>query len=165
MEFLCNLFCNIEDYLSIKRQNLVYIIVPNYDFKRYPECVIFVSKNKKLAYKMLDYLNNNLKDKEILDQFNHHAKNTEKKDNYDQILSDNVPFKCMPYFRTILEKIYNDINEKSETPINLIYDFLAVETMLNQTRTQEESSKINSEFWNPKTLKEIRTKFNNQLII
>jgi len=79
-------------------------------------------------------------------------------------------FKMIEYNKKKLEEFYdrmkNIYHDGMKNTATIVYDFLSIEGMINQTDpTKIEGSSVNDIFWDKDTLEEIRRTFNDKYIV
>jgi len=158
-----------ENIPNIKK-DVVYAVVPAYDYcKDAHMCaVVFVTTDKQKAYTMNHYLNNTLKDPVML-QWILQMGYESAQDAVQQCISVEK-FKMIEYNKKKLEEFYdrmkNIYHDRKKNPATIVYDFLSIEGMINQTETTKiEGSSVNDRIWDKDTLEEIRRTFNDKYIV
>ena len=158
-----------ENIPNIKK-DVVYAVVPAYDYCEDADmcAVVFVTTDKQKAYAMNHYLNNTLKDPVMLHwilQMGYEG----AQDAVQKCISVEK-FKMIEYNKKKLEEFYdrmkNIYHDGMKNPATIVYVFLSIEGMINQTDpTKIEGSSVNDRFWDKDTLEEIRRTFNDKYIV
>lgn len=165
--------------------NIVYAISTFHNKNNSMDNIIFVSEEKNKTCKMLNFLNNNLKDPTILNSMLTMHEDEEYyvhefkeilyvSDNPDEILDKLLGvepnFIMIEFNKNELELHYKHLRSIFPSRIKLIYDFICIEGMLNNSFYKRMASRINDvHYKNNKELlgkfKKIRRIFNDEFII
>jgi len=143
----------------------VYAILTWHNFYEPMESIIFVSHNKNSSTNMLNYLNNKLEDQDILNDIIESSENFAQE--IEQTNVRKVTFIMTEFNLDNLETYYNKLKNNLPIKINLIYDFICIEGMINQSYNKETLSMINDKIYEDKheILNNIRDYFNDKYII
>ncbi len=181
-----SLYVSLEDSITTKLQNnTVYAISTFRNKNSSMDNIIFVSKEKNKTCKMLDFLNNNLKDPTILNAMLTMHEDYEYYDEpckeilyisnnpdeiLDKLLNVEKNFIMLEFNKDELELHYKQIQYSFPTRVYLVYDFICIEGMLNNQFYKRMSSRINDVLYkNNKDLLgkfiKIRRIFNDEYII
>ena len=152
------------------KNDVVYAVIPAYDYYKdsHMGAIVFATTDKQKAYDMNNYLNNRLKDPVML-QWILQMGYESAQDAVQQCISVEK-FKMIEYNKKKLEEFYdrmkNIYHDRKKNPATIVYDFLSIEGMINQTDpTKIEGSSVNDRFWDKDTLEEIRRTFNDKYIV
>lgn len=146
------------------KNNVVYAVIPAYDYEkdRDMDVIVFATMNQKKAYAIHHYLNNTLKEPVMLQWILQMAQETAQ-DTVQHYISAEK-FRIIEYDKTKLEEYYHRVKSLDLGP--LVYDFLSIEGMINQTETTKiEGSSVNDRFWDKDTLEDIRKTFDDEYIV
>jgi hypothetical protein len=151
--------CSIS---SAKSQ--IYAIVPsfNYPCDRILDVIVFASKSESLATNMMNYLNYLLDDNEMLNHMQSMAHDVAQ--DVIQLFAYSQRFRLILCDKMTLEGHYECLDVYLPK-VQLIYDFLAIEGMINISGDKILSSQYNDKYYATATLIKIRTLFGNEHIV
>lgn len=170
MEYLLNKnkyknYNEIKEIEKIDKSEKVYAILTwhNYTYDGEMCSIIYVSEDKYQTAKVLNYLNDKLDDKELIDYIIEHSEDGAQE--AKQVNIREKTFVMIELYKYVLEKYYKGLHQKISRHINLIYDYICIEGMINQEKNKIVSSKSNNKYYKLETLNKIRKYFNNEYII
>ena len=155
---------NEIDNKKVKNKKVYGIITwQNFTYDGKMDSMIYVSEDKFQTKKVLNYLNEKLDDEEIIDYIIEFSKDCSQE--AKQVNIREKTFVMIELYKFVLEKYYKKLYQIISCDINLTYDVICIEGMINQTQNKIISSRLNDKYYKLKSLEKIRKYFNDEYII